>query len=65
LLGEEGVPTGPQSLTYTHASFHYAQAHMEMENKGLIKIKTDTPYRYTIFISLRLKKLLNFQLVED
>jgi hypothetical protein len=32
---------------------------MEMENKGFIKIKTDTPYRYNIFISLRLQKLLN------
>jgi hypothetical protein len=41
-------------------SFHYTQAHMEMENKGFTKIKTDTPYRYNIFISLRhKKKLLN------
>jgi hypothetical protein len=32
---------------------------MEMENKGFTKIKTDTPYRYNIFTSLRLQKLLN------
>jgi len=32
---------------------------MEMENKGFIKTKTDMPYRYNIFTSLRFQKLLN------